>query len=70
VKTDVSRRDQQSRAWLAYMTATLGRVKKMPKFKDVMPKAKKSGTPPGPVPWEKQLAVAQQWAAAFSRSSN
>ncbi|MGL5934595.1 MAG: hypothetical protein ACRCZI_03115 [Cetobacterium sp.] len=52
------RREEELSAWLAWHTAALGRVKKMPRLMDMLPrKPKPSQT------IEEQIAIAKAWDA-------
>lgn len=60
-----SEKKQGDLAWLAWTTAGLGRVKKFPKLKDILPKGRKQQ--PAGKSWQEQLTVAQAWTAALAR---
>lgn len=56
--------EHQGRAWLAWHTAALGRVKKMPKLEKLISEPKKSL---GRKSWQDQLAIAMAWNAEVNK---
>ncbi|HEU4986862.1 MAG TPA: hypothetical protein VFT89_07335 [Rhizobiaceae bacterium] len=59
------RRERELTAWLAWHTAALGRVKKFPKLKDVLPT--KGRKPERRQTIDEQIAIARQWTAVLAR---
>lgn len=59
------RRDRNNLAWLAWHTAAMTRMKKMPKLRDVMvedgARKRRAQT------IDEQIAIAKMWTAAVSR---
>lgn len=56
-------REYNDRAWLAWHTAALPNMKRMPSLRDLLHKEK----PLRRQTWEEQLAIARQWNAKVNR---
>jgi len=59
------KREHNERAWLAWHTAMIGRVKRPPKLKDMMHGAAR---PRRRQTIEEQIAIAKQWTVAIARA--
>lgn len=58
------RHEQEGRAWLAWHTAALWRIKKLPKLRELMPQPEKRKARQS---WEEQLAIVRAWTARAGR---
>lgn len=58
------KREHNDRAWAAWHTAMIGRVKKPPKLKEMLHGADK---PKRRQTIDEQIAIAMKWTAALSR---
>ncbi|MCV3209602.1 hypothetical protein OHD62_17310 [Mesorhizobium sp. YC-39] len=61
-------REHELAAWTAWHTAALGRLKKMPRLAELMPKRERKPSGPAKAPdWETKFAAFSAWAASFKK---